>query len=100
MVIILKDFPNPEIITDTSHLRLRCLKMTSLSVKEKTCVSALWWKRGSCVNNSLITILMIELLTEGPHFMVASLPEDMIATSSITSSFSYFIHLSLLKFPI
>lgn len=43
---------------------------------------------------------MIELLTDSPGIMVASLPEDTIATSSITSSFSYFIHLSLLKIPI
>lgn len=87
MVITLKDSPNPEIITDTSYSRLRCLKVTSLTVKEKRYASALWWERGSCVNNSLITILMIDLLTEGPGFMVASLLEDTIAASSMTSSF-------------
>lgn len=43
---------------------------------------------------------MIDLLAEGPGFMVASLQEDTITASSITSSFSYFSHLSLLKFPI
>lgn len=35
-----------------------------------------------------------------PRLYGASLLEDKIATSSITSSFSYCIHLSLLKFPI